>query len=470
MRLVPEEILALIFAFVREGVPRTRLKSDLEHDQAQAIAIRPLSETCKRFRRICLPYLFEAAIFDGSGLASRRRTATLVSVLREDSNIAQLARRVRIAHWRKTSSTRDSTVWGNLSMAFGQMSGVRYVEIRDAAVVWELFDHLQALPRLEDLSLTSASVWGSTAQHGSSQHLFGALKRLKLLPTQVGLEFYQASEFITPSLQSLHTNTTLLQNITSIQQIFPHFPDSLCELAVTSTSEPRSQESTVLHGLLNLCPGLESLRFPLALSLFHVSNNQTLYPLDGQILRLKSFEGRSDQALLCCGGRPVDTLCINLFPTDVTIENRPNLLRPGSIPLRHLRLDGIRWKMNTMAFISRHCPELRSLRVCATAKDGIVWMLQPMPRLQQASFLVGGLAWYGDECTADHYIGLLQGSYNVWPKLENLRLHPSYRWKRPRRNFGWSRVSGREDEDDWRSGVGETGRSGYEMLDRKSVV
>lgn len=332
-------------------------------------------------------------------------------------------------------------------MAFGQMSGVRYVEIRDAAVVWELFNHLQGFPQLEDLSLTSASVLGSTTQRGPSQHLFGALKRLKLHPTRIGVEFYQASEFIAPSLQSFHTNTTLLQNITSIQQIFPHFPDSLRELAVTSTSEPMSQEATVLQSLLSLCPGLESLRFPASPSLFRLSNNQTLYPLDGQILRLKSFEGRSDQALLCCGGRPVDTLCINLFPTDVTIENRPNLLRPGSVPLRHLRLDGIRWKMNTMAFISRHCPELRSLRVCATAKDDIVWMLQPMPRLRQASFLVGGLAWYGDECPADHYTGILLGLYKVWPKLESLRLHPSYRWKRGRRSFGWNRVWGREDED-----------------------
>lgn len=479
MRPIPEEIWALIFAFVREVA---QPKSTPEYDVARAIAIRPLSETCKQFRRICLPLIFEAIVLDGSDQASRSKATLLTTILR-DASIACTVRTVRVVRWRKPFIPLERDALRALATTLRRLSAVRCVEVRDAAVLSEFINHLPLLPKLDDLSLISTLIVRSEGQPGSSQHLFGTLRHLRLLPTRMDVEFFQATEFVAPYLQSFHTNTTLIENITGIRQIFPHFSDSVRELAITPIGRPTNQRDTVLSELLSLCPRLESLRFPAPTSSprFHLSHGALvllsngpifLHPTgplfpppndptillsighnfrlsDGQIAHLRRFEGRSDQVLLWCKGRPLDTIRVTLLPADSTIENCPKLLRPGSVPLRHLHLDGICWGTDTMAFVSRHCPELRSLRVRARTKSETVWMLRPMPRLQRAVFLLTHGAWYGNDYTADHFNGMLGSVHQDWPNLEHFRLHPDYCWKFLGGKDGWSRVQSKEDEENY---------------------
>ncbi|KIO33257.1 hypothetical protein M407DRAFT_17816 [Tulasnella calospora MUT 4182] len=438
MESLPEEIWLLIFKFVRAGVPkpsRSIRGEEFSHDLARRASLRPLSETCHTFHRICQPLLFETLVIQ----YYRHR---VVDVLRSKPHLKSMVSRVRIG-WALPGRDRKRDLLDRLEKALMELHSVRDVWIWGADISTTLLDHFQQCPRLARLALTDVYINHPTEPTPLSFH---SLKFLRCIPHRN----LQATNFFPtltlPELEILHIGSVFLSGAANSpsHQVIRFNPSVLKELTIESRLHPESMEAGLVE-LLKRANGIKSL------SLDVVGEFSRGFSLtDDLIPELEAFRGRADSVLTFCKGRPVRNL-VTCFPTEAIwkmANDVPNLIRPGSVSLEHLSIDWTLWKDDTMGYIAKHCPQLISLKIRARRLRGALLTRDPMPHLRRATFLSSEGSWFprsfDSHLKPKREARVVQGCRKFWTQLEYLRLDPGYFWSY--RGPEVERVQGEEEE------------------------
>lgn len=394
-------------------------------DSARSASVRPLSETCHTFHRICQPLLFETLSI--SHYPESRRS--MIDVLENKPYLRSMVSTVRI---RSTGGSAPD-LWDRLEKALMELYSVREVFIQLADTSRTLWNHFQRCTRLETLVLSRVKVTHLTEPTSFSLHSLKHLRHDSFYELKVA-DFFTA--LILPQLETLHIDSGFLfgADVRCRHNIFQFRPSVLKELTIKAPLWINDAEVELLE-LLTRANGIRSLKF------VHLPPlSQTFIP-DDLIPELEVFQGPSETVLTFCRGRPVRELC-TWFDRDLRgsaeemTDSIPNLIRPGTIPLEHLELGRIHWDGDTMGYIARHCPQLVSLKIRANSRngDGKLSNRYHMPKLREATFLLTGDftrgSWFTDgEMKAAMEVEVIQECREFWTQLEYLRLDPDYFWR-----------------------------------------
>ncbi|KAG8940916.1 hypothetical protein FRC04_004899 [Tulasnella sp. 424] len=437
MTSIPEEIWLQIFKLVQNVRPKATGRAvydRMDYDRARVASVRPLSETCRAFHRICLPLLFETILidgnFDGSG---PRRLRCLADVLHRKTHLKRMVSRVYI-YWR---GEETEEVLDRMEGVIVGLCSVRDLWIHGAHLSKRL---LGQHSRLERLVLYEVS---PNPTEGPEIHSFDSLKYLRCGPYGFGDETAPFAALVVPQLETLQIDATYLISGRSYQ-IIQFNPAVLKKLIIDSNFRWDGTEDEGLEELLRHASRIKSLEL-----LLHRVGPRFTLP-DDTIPDLEAFTGEANHVLTFCKGRPVRDLHVKGgFKWSMT-EEVPNLIRPGSVPLEHLHLGRLVWEDGTIEYIARHCPQLVSLKVIVNRghRNGIIKTRYSMPRLRRAAFLSSPARthWYSDDddgSVAEKEDKLLQESREFWPQLEHLRLHPKYFWTYRDLKCGWVQVKSR---------------------------
>ncbi|KAG8955487.1 hypothetical protein FRC04_008838 [Tulasnella sp. 424] len=453
MASIPEEIWLQIFELLQNALSRvTRgdASEQIDHDRARAASVRPLTETCQTFHRICQPLLFETIVIDGDSEASRQKASCLIDVLHRKPHLKTMVSRVHIC-W---TTLMNKKLWDRMESVLVGLCSIRDMWIQRVYVSTRLLDRR---PRLERLVLIQA-IRSPTEE--PTIHSFDSLKYLRCDPNGLPMAINYFTALVLPALESLRIDSVYLTGATDRcdHRVFQFNHVSLKELIITSFFVWTESKEEGLVELLKRASRIKSLKLPLE----EFSHGFRLP--DDLVPDLETLDGRADVASTFCKGRPVRDLRASFPPgfTWSTTDDVPNLIQPGSVPLEHLYLDWILWKDDTMEYIARHCPQLVSLKIRAERvdhMDGTLTTRYPMPKLRRATFLsipepeppflstAEPGPWYEDDedgCKAGKEAKLVQGSREFWPQLEYLRLDPEHFWTYQNLEVGWVQVKGVE--------------------------
>ncbi|KAG8911155.1 hypothetical protein FRC01_005879 [Tulasnella sp. 417] len=422
---IPEEIWLLIFTFLQNEVSRGAQDGQLGYGMARIVSVRPLTETCRMFHRICQPLLFETIVIDGRSELSRRRAGCLLGALENKPYLKDMVVKVRIASIFYTISE----FWDRLYQTLMELRSIGDLWIREGNISITQLSRFQECPRLERLVLLRVDLSGS---EDSTTAVFHSLKHLQCEPYGFPRPTSFFATLMMPKLETLRIDSVFLTGLERIcdHQVFQFNPAVLNDLTVETKIDwiPRMGEGLV--ELLKRTNQIKSLKLPLdkLTSGFNIP--------DDLIPDLESFGGRADLVPAFCNGRPVRELR-TYFTSSVVWEltdDVPNVIRPGSVPLEHLSIDLILWEEDTMGYIARHCPELVSLKVRAKYVSGTLSTRSHMPRLRRATFLTTQGPWFKNNnnnhaTKMESEDGVVRGCREFWMGLEYLRLDPNYFWK-----------------------------------------
>ncbi|KIO33255.1 hypothetical protein M407DRAFT_17814 [Tulasnella calospora MUT 4182] len=422
MASIPEEIWLLIFKFVQDGVSKASTGGEFGYDLARTASVRPLTETCRTFHRICQPLLFETLVIKHYS----ERSQNVVDVLRSKPRLRGMVSKVRI-RWTRTGD-RTLELWDRLEKALMELYCIQDLWIQAANISRALQDHFQRCPRLERLVLINVSMIHGTEPTTISFH---SLKYLRYEPHRN----IQTTKFFPilnlPRLETLCIDSVFLLEPADLynHQIFHFNPAVLKELFIEAFLWTESMEVGLVE-LLKRASRIRLLSFD-GLGEFRPGFNLP----DDLIPELEGFRGRADNVLTFCKGRPVQNL-FTWFAMGAILEmtdDVPNLIQPGSVPLEHLYIDRILWEDDSLGYIARHCPQLVSLKIRAKRIDGTLSTRYHMPKLRKATFLFSEGSWFPDSrkgnLKAESEVKVAEECREFWTQLEYLRLDPYYFWR-----------------------------------------
>ncbi|KAG8899192.1 hypothetical protein FRC01_010627, partial [Tulasnella sp. 417] len=250
---------------------------------------------------------------------------------------------------------------------------------------------------------------------------------------------YCLSAFMLPQLETLHIESVLLsgEKGSCDHQLFQFNPNLLQELTIQSLyglGQSAARDAGLVE-LLKRTPRIKSLNLDTFNSSFSLP--------DDLIPELQTFSGRAEMVLHVCRGRPVRNLRTQPSQSWINVNNTPNLVCPGSVPLQHLSISRVIWEDDTMEYIARRAPELISLEIRSGRENGKLSTRYHMPQLRRATFLSVNGPWYGDGPKgnkAENEARLLRDSRDFWPELEYLRLDPNYFWRYSSSDGSWAHV------------------------------
>ncbi|KIO33256.1 hypothetical protein M407DRAFT_17815 [Tulasnella calospora MUT 4182] len=421
MASLPEEIWLLIFKFVQAGVPNPSKGGEFRYDLARTASVRPVTETCRTFHRICQPLLFETLVIKYSSEPSRR----VVDVLQSKPHLRSMVTNVRISWTRGGDRAQD--LWDRLEKALVELHSVRDLWIRGADISRAPWDHFQQCPRLERLVLINVSIIGATEPTTVSFH---SLKHLRYEPHRNLKVTNFHTALILPQLETLHIGSVFLSGEADLcsHRVFQFTSSVLKGLFIESIFWSWGMEVGLLE-LLRRANRTESLGLS-GMAQFSSGSN-----LPNDIIpELESFRGPAHSVLTYCKGRRVRDL-FTWFPFGTTwdmTDDIPNLIQPGSAPLEHLHIGWVSWKDDTMGYIARHCPQLVSLKIQARRIDGTLSTRCHMPKLRKATFLSSEGSWFSggfdSNLKAESEIKVVEECREFWSQLEYLRLDSGYFW------------------------------------------
>lgn len=406
------------------GVSKSNTGGEFSYDLARIASIRPLTESCRTFHRICQPLCFETLVIKHYSETSQR----VVDVLSGRPHLRSMVSKVRI-RW-TTAYTGDSAqeLWDRQEKALMELYFIQDLWIQAANISRALRDHFQQCSRLERLILINVSMIHATEPTAVS---FPALKYLLYEPHRD----FQATNFFPtlflPVLETLCIDSVFLLGPAGFHshQVFHFNPSNLKKLLIEAFFWTERMEEGLME-LLKRANGIRSLSFNGEGELRHGFN----LPVD-LIPEMEAFQGRTENVPAFCKGRPVRNL-LTWFPMGgrwKMTDDVPNLIRPGSVHLEHLYIDRTLWEEDTMEYIARHCPELETLKVRAARIDGSLSTRHHMPKLRKATFLYSGGSWfpdgYNNAAKVESEVKVVQECRVFWPQLEYLRLDPHYFWK-----------------------------------------
>ncbi|KAG8955489.1 hypothetical protein FRC04_008840 [Tulasnella sp. 424] len=438
----PEEIWLQIFELVQNGwvalsrVATRGASEQINYYRARAGSVCPLTETCRTFHRICQPLLFETIVIDGHSEASRRRAGSLVDVLQRKPHLKDMVSRVYIY----STIFIKGELRDRMERVLAGLCSVRDLWIQTANITTTLPGGRSRLERLVLLQATTRPT------EREITHSLESLKHLRCEPNGLRIATNAFKALVVPALETLQIDSVYLTGTTDLcdHQVFQFNPAVLKELIIKSSFVwNRSMEEGLVE-LLKRASGIKSLKLPLQ------DFTQGFTLPDDLISDLETFNGRADIAFTFCKGRPIRDLraCFSDRFTWSTTDDVPNLIRPGSVPLKHLYLDWTLWEDDTMEYIARHCPQLVSLKIRAERVgriDSTLTTRYSMPKLRRATFISvpGPGPWYQDDddgWMVEKEAKLVQGSREFWPQLEYLRLDPQHFWTYRDLEVGWIQV------------------------------
>ncbi|KAG8911904.1 hypothetical protein FRC01_005411 [Tulasnella sp. 417] len=394
---------------------------EVEYDKARIASIRPLTETCRAFYRICQPLLFKTIVtrdLDAGG------AECLANLFESKPHLRNMVSKLHIT-WGSFMMT--SEVWNRMEKALMELCSIRELWIWNVKISRALMDHFQQCPRLESLVLFQVKI--ADAEPTASS--FHSLKYLRCEQGWVNL----FTTLSLPSLETLRIGEEFIDEEfqsgsaeSEDHHIFQFNPAALKELSIDSSFV--LAESTEA-GLLEL---LERANQITSLKLAQDEFSDDFDIPDDLIPNLEIFDGIGDMVPIFCEGRPVRDLRMS-FPHPciwVRTDDVSSLLPPGSVPLEHLSISWCVWEDDTMEYIARHCPQLVSLKIRAERVDGTLSTCHPMPQLRSATFLSMEGPWYEDDDSsrkAESEARIVRECKEFWIGLEYLRLDPDYFWR-----------------------------------------
>ncbi|KAG8914643.1 hypothetical protein FRC01_003982 [Tulasnella sp. 417] len=418
-----------------DGVSRTS-KGEAQYDMARIASVRPLTETCRAFYRICQPLLFETIVtwhLDVGG------AECLANVLESKPHLRNMVSKLHIT-W---GSFMTSKVWNRMEKALMELCSIRELWIWNVKISRALMDHFQQCPRLERLVLFHVEI----ADAGQTIFSFRSLKYLRC--KQVLANFFTTLSL--PSLEILRIGEEFIDEEFQSgsaepedHHVFQFNPAALKELIIdTSFVLTQSAEAGLLE-LLERANQITSLKLP------QDEFSDDFDIPDELIPDLEIFDGTGDMVPIFCKGRPVRDLRVS-FPHPciwVRTDDVPSLLPPGSVPLEHLSISWCVWEDDTMEYIARHCPRLVSLKIRAERVDGTLSTCHAMPQLRSATFLSMEGPWYEDDDDGrktESEARIVRECKEFWIGLTYLRLDPDYFWRY--RGLEVERFEGQEVEN-----------------------
>ncbi|KIO33254.1 hypothetical protein M407DRAFT_17813, partial [Tulasnella calospora MUT 4182] len=381
---IPEEIWLLIFDFLQNGVLTTAEGGQIGYDMARIAFVLPLTETCREFYRICQPLLFETIVIDGRSEPGRRRVRCLIDTLESKPRLKDMVAKVRIASIFFTTPE----LLDRLCQTLMELRSIRDLWIQEGNISLAQLSRFQECPHLERLVLLRVDLSGPEAPSIPSF----PLKYLQCEPYGFPRSTKFFAALMLPELETLRIDSVFLTGLERFcdHQVFQFNPAVLKELIVETKIEWFQRMEPGLIELLKCANQIRSLK----LSLDKLTNGFSIP--DDLIPDLESFEGRADLVLNFCDGRPVRdlrTFFTRSFVWEMT-NDVPSLIRPGSVPLEHLSIDGTLWKDDMMEYITSNCPELLSLKVRAVHVNDMLSTRNHMPRLRRATFLSVQGPWF----------------------------------------------------------------------------
>ncbi|KAG8928551.1 hypothetical protein FRC01_005769 [Tulasnella sp. 417] len=375
---VPPELWLIIIDALYNATPGDRPKRVRE-------ALGPVRLTCRLFRDLALPRLYQRVVLD----ADSDHRDQLLATLEEDHRKRKAVQELVLRGWddgkqpflppdpeeEETEIVVPEDVvqrFGVMEQVVLKLSRLRSVEAWHSRISEHVLQHVLKSKTLHHLWIYGGTLPSCLGGVGSwSWNSDGALVKCQNL-TRLEVIHGGSYSFLDPSavfallhiptIQAVTVETAYVVAWPMLKYVWNRLnPAEKTATSITSVhlySHPELDftfnPNTVLPFLAD-CPDLQDLQVDADLP-----DNMHFTPSLPSLNKLSGFTGSPRVASCILHGAPIERLNLILTPDDDPAFL--NALRVGTVPLLSLSLSGVEWDPRLLALVAAECPQLRALR------------------------------------------------------------------------------------------------------------